>query len=218
MLRQSRLLHPLLHRPRTPGTSSTSFPEGRSPSRTVARSSTAWDRSGTQRRLRAPQGHRGDQVAARHDPRPPSSILHQRPAETSRPRSRSGTDARQQGLSPNRVRRRRHGVEARRAAQAQAATRRRRSSFPGPTAHGTAYGGTSARVPEYREGWGELVPGHIHVPGDDVEALARVFADGVQRSPVITEPVQGAGGSSATRGYLQADASATSRRAQSPMR
>ena len=48
--------------------------------------------------------------------------------------------------------------------------------------HGTAYGGTSAQgFPEYREGWGELVPGHIHVPGDDVEALARL-PSGARRS------------------------------------
>ena len=73
--------------------------------------------------------------------------------------------------------------------------------------HGTAYGGTSAQgFPEYREGWGELVPGHIHVPGDDVEALARVFAErGAEIAAVITEPVQGAGGIiPPPEGYLQA--------------
>ena len=73
--------------------------------------------------------------------------------------------------------------------------------------HGTAYGGTSAQgFPEYREGWGELVPGHIHVPGYDVEALARVFAErGAEIAAVITEPVQGAGGIiPPPEGYLQA--------------
>ena len=62
--------------------------------------------------------------------------------------------------------------------------------------HGTAYGGTSAQgFPEYRAGWGGLVPDHIHVAGDDIEAMASVFAEkGAQVAAVIAEPVQGAGG------------------------
>ena len=62
--------------------------------------------------------------------------------------------------------------------------------------HGTAYGGTSAQgFPEYRAGWGGLVPDHIHVQGDDIEAMASVFAEkGAEIAAVIAEPVQGAGG------------------------
>ncbi|MEM9465036.1 MAG: aminotransferase class III-fold pyridoxal phosphate-dependent enzyme [Actinomycetota bacterium] len=62
--------------------------------------------------------------------------------------------------------------------------------------HGTAYGGTSAQgFPEYRAGWGGLVPDHIHVQGDDIEAMASVFAEkGHEIAAVIAEPVQGAGG------------------------
>ncbi len=62
--------------------------------------------------------------------------------------------------------------------------------------HGTAYGGTSAQgFPEYRAGWGGLVPDHVHVPGDDIEAMASVFAEkGDRVAAVISEPVQGAGG------------------------
>ncbi len=73
--------------------------------------------------------------------------------------------------------------------------------------HGTNYGGTSAQgFEEYRRGWGELVPHHLHVPGDDVEALASVFAEqGAEIAAVISEPLQGAGGViPPTPGYLEA--------------
>ena len=62
--------------------------------------------------------------------------------------------------------------------------------------HGTNFGGTSAQgIAANREGWGDLVPHFIEVPGDDLEAAATVFKEhGPQIAGVITEPVQGAGG------------------------
>ena len=113
------------------------------------------------------------------------SILHQRPRRDTRGRDRrSGTDARQQVFFAQ------SGSEAvdtalklARAAQAQAGHLEKTLVSRTNGYHGTAYGGTSAQgFPEYREGWGELVPGHIHVPGDDVEALAQCSPSGVQRS------------------------------------
>jgi adenosylmethionine-8-amino-7-oxononanoate aminotransferase len=62
--------------------------------------------------------------------------------------------------------------------------------------HGTNFGGTSAQgIAANRTGWGDLVPHFIEVPGDDIEAMASVFADHGERiAAVLTEPVQGAGG------------------------
>ncbi|MFQ5557372.1 MAG: aspartate aminotransferase family protein [Acidimicrobiales bacterium] len=62
--------------------------------------------------------------------------------------------------------------------------------------HGTNFGGTSAQgIAPNREGWGDLVPHFTEVPGDDLEALASLFADhGDRVAAVLTEPVQGAGG------------------------
>ena len=62
--------------------------------------------------------------------------------------------------------------------------------------HGVTYGGTSAQgIPDNREGFGPLVEGIFSVPGDDIEAMATMFAEqGDQVAAVITEPVQGAGG------------------------
>lgn len=73
--------------------------------------------------------------------------------------------------------------------------------------HGTNFGGTSAQgIAPNREGWGDLVPHFLEVPGDDVEALAGVFAEhGSRIAAFLTEPVQGAGGVLvAPEGYLDA--------------
>ncbi len=72
--------------------------------------------------------------------------------------------------------------------------------------HGVNFGGTSAQGIELnREGWGDLVPGFVEVPHDDIEAMATVFAEhGDRIAAVITEPVQGAGGvRPAPEGYLE---------------
>lgn len=62
--------------------------------------------------------------------------------------------------------------------------------------HGTTIGATTAQgLAPNREGWGDLVPHFIEVPGSDIEALATVFAEhGPNIAAVISEPVQGAGG------------------------
>ena len=62
--------------------------------------------------------------------------------------------------------------------------------------HGVTYGGTSAQgIPDNREGFGPLVEDIFSVPGDDIEAMATMFAErGAEVAAVITEPVQGAGG------------------------
>lgn len=62
--------------------------------------------------------------------------------------------------------------------------------------HGTNFGGTTAQgIALNREGWGDLVPHFMEVPGDDIEEMAKVFAEhGDNIAAVITEPVQGAGG------------------------
>lgn len=73
--------------------------------------------------------------------------------------------------------------------------------------HGTNYGGTSAQgIPPNREGWGPLVPDVVQVPGDDIEALAKLMSERSHEiAAVLTEPVQGAGGVwPAEEGYLQA--------------
>ena len=62
--------------------------------------------------------------------------------------------------------------------------------------HGVTYGGTSAQgIPDNRVGFGELLPDMVTVPGDDIEAMATLFAErGDEVAAVISEPVQGAGG------------------------
>ncbi len=62
--------------------------------------------------------------------------------------------------------------------------------------HGTNFGGTSAQgIAPNREGWGPLVGDVVQVPGNDIEAVGRLFAErGDQIAAVLTEPLQGAGG------------------------
>jgi adenosylmethionine-8-amino-7-oxononanoate aminotransferase len=62
--------------------------------------------------------------------------------------------------------------------------------------HGVTFGGTSAQgIADNRTGWGPLVEDIFSVPGDDIEAMATLFAEqGEQVAAVITEPLQGAGG------------------------
>ncbi len=62
--------------------------------------------------------------------------------------------------------------------------------------HGTNFGGTSAQgIAPNREGWGPLVGDVVQVPGNDIEAVGRLFAErGEQIAAVLTEPLQGAGG------------------------
>ncbi len=71
--------------------------------------------------------------------------------------------------------------------------------------HGTNLGGTSLQGLEAnRMGWGELVPHVVEVAADDLEAVARTFAEhGESIAAVLTEPVQGAAGVyPPTDGYL----------------
>ena len=62
--------------------------------------------------------------------------------------------------------------------------------------HGVTYGGMSAQgLPANQAGYGALVPGHLTVPNNDLEAVATLFAQqGEEIAAVIAEPVQGAGG------------------------
>ncbi len=62
--------------------------------------------------------------------------------------------------------------------------------------HGTNYGGTSSQgIQPNREGFGDLLQHHIVVPNDDIEHMAKVFAEkGDQVAAVLSEPLQGAGG------------------------
>ncbi len=73
--------------------------------------------------------------------------------------------------------------------------------------HGTNYGGTSAQgIQPNREGFGDLLSHHVVVPNDDIEHMAKVFAErGNEVAAVLTEPLQGAGGViPPPEGYLQA--------------
>ncbi len=62
--------------------------------------------------------------------------------------------------------------------------------------HGTNFGGTTAQgIEPNREGWGDLVPHFMEADGDDIESMAKIFADhGDRIAAVVSEPVQGAGG------------------------
>lgn len=72
--------------------------------------------------------------------------------------------------------------------------------------HGTNFGGTSAQgIAPNREGWGDLVPHFLEVPGDDIEAMSTTFAQhGDNIAAVLSEPIQAAGGVfTPTDGYLE---------------
>jgi adenosylmethionine-8-amino-7-oxononanoate aminotransferase len=62
--------------------------------------------------------------------------------------------------------------------------------------HGMAgYGTSLAGIPGNYAGFGELLPGVVRVPADDLEALRRVFEEGAGRiAAFFGEPVIGAGG------------------------
>jgi adenosylmethionine-8-amino-7-oxononanoate aminotransferase len=62
--------------------------------------------------------------------------------------------------------------------------------------HGVTYGGLTAQgLPANQAGFGPLLPDFVNLPSDDIEAMARLFAEqGDRVAAVITEPVQGAGG------------------------
>lgn len=65
-----------------------------------------------------------------------------------------------------------------------------------PSYHGVTYGGLAATgLPQNQAGFGQMLPGVIHVPKDDVEAVREILADrGDTVAAVIAEPVIGAGG------------------------
>jgi putrescine---pyruvate transaminase len=62
--------------------------------------------------------------------------------------------------------------------------------------HGVTYGGLTAQgLPANQAGFGPLLPDFVNLPSDDLEGMARLFAEqGDRIAAVITEPVQGAGG------------------------
>lgn len=72
--------------------------------------------------------------------------------------------------------------------------------------HGTNFGGTSAQgLDSNKTGYGPLVGDVVQVPADDIETLARLFADQGERiAAVLVEPLQGAGGVfPPVEGYLE---------------
>ena len=168
------------------------------------------DRSGTATSATGTQGHRGDQVAARHDPRPPHlRSLHQRPRRDTR-----AEIADRAPMPDSKVFFAQSGSEAvdtalklARAAQAQAGHpektlvvsrtngysrhRLRRHECPG--------------VPEYREGWENSSRATSTSRATMSRRSLVCSPNGVEIAAVITEPVQGAGGIiPPPEGYLQA--------------
>lgn len=97
----------------------------------------------------------------------------------------SGSEAVDTALKISRLVQQRRGTEGR-----QIIVRRDRGY------HGTNFGGTSAQgIAPNREGWGDLVPHFEQVDGDDIEEMAKLFAEkGDRIAAVISEPLQGAGG------------------------
>ncbi len=69
--------------------------------------------------------------------------------------------------------------------------------------HGRTMGALSATAGPAQNGFAPLVPGFVHVPFDDLEALEEVV-DGTTAA-VMLEPIQGEGGiNEPTKGYLRA--------------
>jgi predicted acetylornithine/succinylornithine family transaminase len=65
-------------------------------------------------------------------------------------------------------------------------------SFEG-SFHGRSYGGMSATAqPKYHVGFGPLLPGMVHVPFEDEQALDRAMTE--RTAAVVLEPIQGEGG------------------------
>ncbi len=113
----------------------------------------------------------------------------------------SGSEAVDSALKIARlVQQRRHGGTVAQPAERQIIVRRTRGY------HGTNFGGTTAQgLHLNREGYGDLVPHFVEIPGDDIEAAASVFAEhGDRIAALITEPIQGAGGvHPPVEGYLE---------------
>ena len=113
----------------------------------------------------------------------------------------SGSEAVDSALKIARlVQQRRHGGTVAEPADRQIIVRRTRGY------HGTNFGGTTAQgLHLNREGFGDLVPHFVEIPGDDIEAAASVFAEhGDRIAALITEPIQGAGGvHPPVEGYLE---------------
>jgi len=113
----------------------------------------------------------------------------------------SGSEAVDSALKIARlVQQRRHGGTVAEPADRQVIVRRTRGY------HGTNFGGTTAQgLHLNREGFGDLVPHFVEIPGDDIEAAASVFAEHGERiAALITEPIQGAGGvHPPVEGYLE---------------
>jgi len=85
---------------------------------------------------------------------------------------------------------------------ARAATRRPRLLYCERGFHGLSMGALSVNGnPEFRQGFGELLPGCQQIPFGDLDALERELRDR-DVAAFLVEPVQGKGGYVAPEGYL----------------
>ncbi len=100
------------------------------------------------------------------------------------------------------------GAEANEAAMKLARLHTADEKYKFITAEGSFHGRTFATLtataqPKHHEGLLPLLPGFVHVPFNDIEALKSAFSDEV--AAVMVEPIQGEGGINvATEEYLQA--------------
>lgn len=100
------------------------------------------------------------------------------------------------------------GAEANEAAMKLARLHTAGEKYKFITAEGSFHGRTFATLtataqPKHHEGLLPLLPGFVHVPFNDIEALKSAFSDEV--AAVMVEPIQGEGGINvATEEYLQA--------------